>query len=231
MGCSAPSGKGSNPKCPAWWWAGGAYEFMEPIHTFTHDVAREVVNENRLWRRFAKELKVNGMLMECDRKFWKKHLAKPTDLSRFLAKMTFVQAIYHTSMFMQRELVIEPGLPETSNFFPLLQSAVTDTLSLTEAILKAHPYATPKMVSSSVLNFAVSNGLPGAPELGDGPWFGVPRSIQKAVGRFQADLKATRQSVESMFSKGAGIQYNPSYYYPADAPKPTGYQITATVYL
>jgi len=218
LGC-----QGESVVCQAPWWAGGAPSFVQPINEFARGVAEDV-NDPQLLHSLSQELRKVGLTTN-------NHLITGTDgLAKFLAKVVFMQGVYHSSFFASREFLTLLGLPHTSKLYPFFSDSSV-RLTLADAIDQAYPSPTPHMVAWAQLTFAASAGVPGVVELGTGPFGDVQESTNHLIVAFQKSLASVRQGVQEVFPPRAQHRFFPLYYFPESARKPWGYSLTQTTYV
>ena len=80
---------------------------------------------------------------------------------------------------------------------------------------------------------ATASGYNGAVEISDGPYYNKElwRCGKGHIQTYQAEVACARAKIMEIFGANFGEGFLPAYYYPVDAPKPSGYLMTETVYI
>jgi len=225
LGCSAPQ-HGATPVCPTSWWAGGAANFVESIVGFARDVEEEAV-DRKTSSAFAEEFVNVGLV---DGSFQEK-LRKKGGFSMFFAHMVFVQSVYHTTFFFNREFSGVLGVPHTKHLGDYFLSNGTDHLTLAEVIDQAFPQLTPAMVTYSGLMTSTGIGYGRPAELGDGPFDDTPNKITESINDFRANLVLVREGILETFPPSDSPRFLPKFFYPKEVSKPYGYGLLQTVFM
>lgn len=226
-----PSGSKNRQQTPSIpsWWAGMASVFMDPIQSFVTKAAKAVLLEGRAELEVLRqELQFIGI--------WQPDsgldVTSVSGLAHLYGNMMFVQGVAHTHMYATREqLTSLGGFTTTDSLLPFLIDS--QSLNLTAALDKAYPESTAQMKVLASLLFGTASGFDsGVPELGEGAWHNYKQNqpLADAISSFQAEVKASRQTVQDAFQKQSG-GFTPSYYFPVSAPKPFGFGITQTTYV
>lgn len=241
------------------WWAGGAGNFIEPIEKFALSVAQgAIIDAERTGKIgdagdylqvFQQQLKEVGAIVG-DGSINTPSLDATSEkgLARLYTNMVFYESVFHAGIFSTRELFLPLFMPMTSQFLPYLAGApgaADGVVTIENAINKF--VTTDNLLRNNVepMNtyeatmYATGSGYNGGVEIADGPYFNTElwSGGDGHIEAYQSEIDAARSKVMSIFgtnfaTPGAtGEGFLPGYYYPADAPKPSGYVFCATVYI
>jgi len=239
------------------WWAGGAGKFVAPIEAFAAGVARATVADSqqrgRYLATFQQELVASGALGDTTSTTSPSlDVSTAAGLARLHANMLFFESVFHGAIFATREYALPIAMPMTAQFLPYLAGApgaaegvasvddAIDKFVTADNLLRGGGTGSPLAVVASVC-FGTASGLNGADEISDGPFYNqgawVGGGAEGHIEQYQAEIAAVRASVMGVFGGEfaahgeAGAGFLPGYYYPAGAPKPSGYAMTETVYI
>jgi hypothetical protein len=241
------------------WWAGGAANFIAPIEKFARNVAQGSIINARQYGQITdsaatylqvlqQQLLHVGALGESTTTTPSLDVTTEQGLTTLYANMKFFESVFHGAIFATREYFLPIAMPMTSQFRDYLAGApetATGVASVEEAINKfsttdnlLRNSSRPIMTMAGIM-YGTGSGYNGAVEFSGGPFYNTKEWSrgESHIKTYQAEVALARAKVMDIFgtrfakTNMTGSGFLPGYYYPVDAPKPSGYLMTETVYI